>query len=355
MIVYYTVIISICVLAMIDFQTSNEHCYVMGYRKMQKWIASIIIVILSLVAGLRYNVGTDYHNYYVSYNDFKNVSLQLNDEPGIKVIARIASFIYDDPGTMMFLAAVITVILLTVTIVRNSEMCWLSLMLYVLLCCWHGCFNGVRQYLAAAILFAGHYFIKEKKLVFWCMVVFVASMFHVTAVIGLVFYFFPRIKISFKQIVLSIIFIYIGMQAYDRIFGFIGFLKSDTFDFVGQGSGYLTNSISPFRILVAWVPVIFFWIFNRYYNKEEEKFKFYINMSLLHAIFMTAAINSTYLGRIGIYTGVYNTLTWPLLIKKVEPRSQKILIIIMLFFYFLYWHTEASGSTLVNFRWIFQR
>ena len=50
---------------------------------------------------------------------------------------------------------------------------------------------------------------------------------------------------------------------------------------------------------------------------------------------MTVAMNSTYLGRIGIYTGVYNTLTWPFLIKKVEPRSRKILILIMLFFYFL--------------------
>lgn len=355
MIVYYTVIVSMLVLAAIDFQTSNESCYYMGYRKMQKWTAFLMIATLALVAGLRYNVGTDYYNYYASYDYFKSVSLQLNDEPGIKIFARIASFIYDDPGTMMFLAAVITVILMTVTIIRNSEMCWLSMMLYILLCCWHGCFNGVRQYLAAAVLFAGHCFIKERKLVYWCIIVFIACMFHITAVVGIVFYFFPKAEISLKQVVFSIIFIYAGIKVYDKIFGFIGFLKSDTFDFTGVGSRYLTNSISPFRIAVAWVPLIFFWIFNKYYNKKNDKFKFYLNMSLLHATFMTTAMHSAYLGRIGIYTGVYNTLIWPLLIKKVEHRSQRLLIGIMLFFYFLYWRTEATGATLVNFRWLFQR
>lgn len=184
---------------------------------------------------------------------------------------------------------------------------------------------------------------------------FLASMCHITAVIGIVFYFFPKTKISVKQIILSILLIYIGLQAYDRIFNFIGFLKSDTFDFNGVGSGYLTNTISPFRIAVAWVPVIFFWVFYNHYDKEDKKFQFYMNMSLLHAVFMTAAINSAYLGRVGIYTGVYNTLTWPLLIKQVEPRSQRLLIGVMLVLYFLYWRTEATGPTLVNFQWLFQR
>ena len=215
MIIYYTVIISMFTLAAIDLKTSNDSCYYMGYRKMQKWTAFFMIAILALVAGLRYNVGTDYYNYYTGYYYFKTASLQLNDEPGIKIIAKLASLLYDDPGMMMFLAAVITVVLMTVTIVRNSEMGWISIMLYIFLCCWHGCFNGVRQYLAAAVLFAGHCFIKKRKLVYWCIVVFIASMFHITAVVGLIFYFFPQIKISLKQVVLSVTLIYIGTRAYD--------------------------------------------------------------------------------------------------------------------------------------------
>ncbi len=353
--VYYMVIVSMILLVAIDMKIKENGSAILADSKPHRLVVFAMISILALVAGLRYNVGTDYSNYYNSYNYFKVESLALNDEPGIKVIARIAKIIYDDPGTMMFLAAVITVLLMSVTIVRNSEKYWLSIMLYIFLGCWHGCFNGVRQYLAAAILFAGHFLIKEKKFSWWCVVVFCASMCHITAVVGILFYFFPKLKISVKQVLLSILIISIGLKVYDRIFNFIGFLKSDTFDFKGVGSGYLTNSINPFRIIVAWIPVIFFWLFNKYYDKEDGKFKFYMNMSLLHAVLMTAAINSTYLGRVGVYTGVYNTLVWPLLIKKVEPRSRKLMILIMLFFYFLYWRTEASGPTLANFQWLFQR
>lgn len=172
MVVYLVVIASMFLLAGIDVQTSSTLEYAGEYRKPQKVVAFLMVAILALVAGLRYNVGTDYYNYYSSYNSFKEASLQIYDEPGIKIIARIASKIYDDPGTMMFLAAVITVVLMTVTIIRNSEMYWLSIILYIFLCCWHGCFNGVRQYLAAAILFAGHFFIKEQKFGWWCFVVF---------------------------------------------------------------------------------------------------------------------------------------------------------------------------------------
>ena len=80
-----------------------------------------------------------------------------------------------------------------------------------------------------------------------------------------------------------------------------------------------------------------------------------MNMSILHAILMTVAMNSTYLGRIGIYTGIYNTITWPLLVKVLEPKTKRLIIFVMLILYFIYWRTEASGPALINFNWIFQR
>lgn len=315
----------------------------------------LMISILVLVAGLRYGVGTDYYNYYAGYEQYKIEQLSLFDEPGIRVIARISSLIYDDPATMMFLAAAITVILMTVTIVRNSDVYWLSLLLYIFLGCWHGCFNGVRQYLAASILFAGHCFIKERKLLQWLMIVIVAAMFHITAIIGVVFYFYAHIRVNYKNLILSVLAAFIGINLYDRIFGMIGFLKSDTLDFVGEGAGYLTNSINPLRIAVAWVPVVFYLLFRKYYGTENKRTAFYLNMTILHAVLMTTAMNSTYLGRVGIYTGIYNTITWPILLRKVERRSRSILIVLILLFYMAYWYEEASGETLVNFYWIFQR
>ncbi len=349
MFVYYLVLAGLTGLIFLD------HIRIYNYhKKNQKLVFFLMVMLLALVAGLRYNVGTDYYNYYLSYDYFKTASLAINDEPGIKFIARIAMVIYDDPRTMLFLASVITVVLMATTVLKNSDLYWLSILLYVFLGCWHGCFNGVRQYLAAAILFAGHCFIKERKFWQYLIVVFLASMCHVTAVVGVIFYFYPLIKISIRNILISVSLGVAGIYLYDAIFSLIGFLKSDTFDFTGVGSEYLTNSVNSFRIIVTWVPVLFFIIFKKYYDTNNKKFQFYINMSILHAILMTVAMNSTYLGRVGIYTGIYNTIAWPLLLQKVEPNGKKILVFLMLIFYFVYWRTEVTGPTLTNFQWIFQ-
>ncbi len=94
--VYYMVIVSMILLVAIDMKIKENGSAILADSKPHRLVVFVMISILALVAGLRYNVGTDYSNYYNSYNYFKVESLALNDEPGIKVIARIAKIIYDD-------------------------------------------------------------------------------------------------------------------------------------------------------------------------------------------------------------------------------------------------------------------
>lgn len=323
--------------------------------KPTKFISFLIISILVLVAGLRYRVGADYVYYYTSYRGFIRAEINIFTEPGFKLLARLAEKIYDDPATLIFIAAFITVSLMTVTVLRNSEMYWLSILLYIFLGEWSGCFNGIRQYLAIAVLFAGHCYIKEKKFWHWIVIVFVAMLFHITAIVGAIFYFYPHIKLSLKNVILSIMTVFVGIQVYDKIFALIGFIKQKELILEGEKAAYILNSINPLRIVVAWIPVLFFLAFMKYYDTKEDKFHFYMNMSILNACFMTMAMNSAYLGRIGGYTNVYNTLVWPLLLKKVEKKSRVILIGLMVLCYMFYWLTEMSKEDLAVFTWIFQR
>lgn len=356
MVVYFSVILGLCICFVINsyyFHQKNAH--IAQCETPIKTISILIVAILALVAGLRYKVGADFEYYYSNYNYFKEVELNLFDEPGLKILARLAKYIYDDPATLIFISAVITVSLMVITILRNSELYWISILLYVFLGEWSGCFNGIRQYLAVAVLFAGHHYIKEKKLCKWLLIVAIAMLFHITAIIGVLFYFYPRIKLSLRNIILSIMVAFVGIRVYDRIFAFIGFIKQETLILEGEQATYILNSINPLRIAVAWVPVVFFLLFMRYYDVKQDKFRFYMNMSVLNACFMTAAVNSAYLGRVGSYTNVYVTLVWSLLLKKVKKQSRVILIILMILFYMLYWIAEMSKEDLAVFTWIFQR
>ena len=109
-----------------------------------KAISILIVAILALVAGFRYKVGADFDFYYSNYEYYKIADLNLFDEPGLKILARAAKYIYDDPATLIFISAFITVSLMVITVLHNSKMYWLSVLLYVFLGEWSGCFNGIR-------------------------------------------------------------------------------------------------------------------------------------------------------------------------------------------------------------------
>ena len=73
----------------------------------------------------------------------------------------------------------------------NQPLLPLSIALFVLLGTWQGSFNGVRQYLAAAIIFAGHSLILNRRFKLFLLVVLMAALFHISALVCLAFYFVP--------------------------------------------------------------------------------------------------------------------------------------------------------------------
>lgn len=355
MVVYISVILGLGVCFMLNYSLQCKKTNMIQVERPTKVVSILIVAILALVAGFRYKVGADFEFYYSNYEYFKVAELNFLDEPGLKILARMAKNIYDDPATLIFISAFITVSLMVITVLHDSEMYWLSVLLYVFLGEWAGCFNGIRQYLAVAILFAGHHYIKEKKLWHWLLIVSISMLFHVTAIIGILFYFYPCMKLSIRNILLSIMAAFVGIRVYDKIFALIGLLKQDELILEGEQATYILNTINPLRIAVAWVPVLFFLIFMRYYDTKQEDFRFYMNMSILNACLMTTAMNSAYLGRVGSYTNIYNAIIWPLLLKKVEKKSKILLIFSMILFYMLYWMVEMSKEDLAVFSWVFQR
>jgi len=326
-----------------------------GEGKYGKNIYAICIsILLILVAGLRYYVGTDYGSYRNNYLGFITDRLTLL-EPGLVILAKFGALIHDDFATMFLLASLVTVGLITWTLARRSNWFLISILLYIFSGLWHGSFNGVKQCLAAAVLFAGHQYIVERKLLKWCLVVAIASMFHVTAMVMVFWYFVATREINWKQVLLIAAISTFGLYSYNLFFELVGWLKQT--ELLSNPYPYLFAQINRLRILVQWMPVLFFLLFRPTEMLKDRLASFYLNMSMLNAALMTAAMNSAYLGRIGIYTGLFNMLLWPYLLKLLKNGPMRITItIILLACYTGYWYYEVTHSTnLATFHWIFQR
>lgn len=315
--------------------------------------ALLLALVLILVSGFRYNVGTDFMSYYRwSIADWSEVfrSIVLFQGGGFELLAKLSRLVVDHDQTLIFVSAFITIGLYVLTIYRDSPSFLLSMLFYLFLGQWQGSFNGIRQYIAAAILFAGHRLILDKKWWQYLLVVAAATVFHFSAAVMIIPYFLLNRKADATQLVLLALGAIVIRFSYDHIFSIIGTLKDKT---MNLDSVYLSASVSIFRILVAFVPVVLYLVLCPKDNLDREQ-NFYINALFFHAFSMLAGMGSAYFGRIGIYTGAAVTVGYVHLFRMIrDERSRNITVYAVLVGLLAYWIYSVYAAGIGSFQWIF--
>lgn len=331
--------------------TSNKNTI----KLFSMFLITIITFILIFVAGLRYEVGTDYWQYRINYSGYvTNVweSIITFNEPGIRIISYVSSLINDHYGMMFLISSIITVGLSVYTIFKSSNLLFFSILLYIFVGSWHGSFNGVRQYLAGAILFYGHKYILGKNPLKYIVTVIIASAFHISALPMILLYFIPQRKLRIRELLLTIIVTVIGFFSYDLIVAAITFienLRGDNF----YVTDYVTRQISILRVVIAIAPIILYVIVPKIKEYSNTNY-FYINMLIVNAMFYIISYNSAYLNRFTIYTNLFTAIGIPVILKGTSKETKYISVPIILILYFLFWYTEVSSTpNLYNFNWIF--
>ncbi len=316
-------------------------------------VALLLSLVLILTAGLRYGVGSDYDTYFHwrvrDWNEvFRNI-VRFR-EGGFSLLAKLSRTIIDHGQTLIFVSAAITIGLYAWTIYRYSPTYLLSMLLFLFLGQWQGCLNGIRQYLAAAILFAGHRLILEKKPWQYAVLVLAAAMFHASAAVMIVPYFLLNRKADVPQLALLAFGAVVIRFSYSIVFAAIGSLRDKT---MNMDSLYISTGVNVFRILTAFIPVVIYIVLCSKNNMTKEQ-NFYCNALFFHAFSMLAGMGSAYLGRIGIYTGAMVTIGYGQLFGLIEEkRSRNITAFIVLALLFGYWLYSIHAGGIERFQWIF--
>lgn len=309
---------------------------------------------LITVAGLRYYVGTDYGGYYNGYprwyQEFKS-SWQNWDEPGLPTIAKLLYPISEDGAVFIFVLAALTIGLFCFTIAKHSDTFFFSLMLYIFTSCWSGCFNGVRQYLAAAVFFAGHHLMYERKFIKFCLLVFAAASFHITALVLLPMYFLITQVLDLKKIVFIIVSGITLIFSYDFLFQLVGVMKDN--ETGGAETGYAQNEIHPLRILIALAPVLLYFLLLLQQKGFTGTENFYMGLIFVRAAFIFATSNSAYLNRVDIYFTPFICIGLSKLVQKFPKEQQFLLKSITLILYLIVWYYIDASQT--EWWWILDR
>ena len=89
-------------------------------------------------------------------------------------------------------------------------------------------------------------------------------------------------------------------------------------------------------------------------NRIVSQGKFFINMSVINASLMTIASNSAYLGRVCLYTNIFNVIAIPIIVESLRTQNKNMTYIALFLFYLLFWAYSLKVSVALEYHSLFE-
>ncbi|MEC0264421.1 EpsG family protein [Paenibacillus anseongense] len=307
--------------------------------KPNKWLAGIVMATFVVIAGLRNNIGdTFFYMYSYRLNNYTWEQVKAEKDIGFGILQMILQKITADPQLLIFITALVTNVLIVYVLYKYSKLFDLSIYLYITSGLYIVSMNGVRQFLASALVFAATKFLFEGSWKKYFLVVLFASLFHGSALILIPIYFIVRRKAWTASTIVLLSLAMILILGYSVISDAIFTAIADTH--YGEYKDFQEGGANVIRVAIGAVPLIFAYLGR---NKLREIFPYgdyVVNMSLLNFVVMAVATQNWIFARFTIYFGLYNIILMSWVISLFVKRERKFIYYAILGFYLIYFYYE---------------
>ena len=212
------------------------YCFYIPSTKNYTIFKALAFLLLFLTSGLRYETAVDWVNYkrffenvdyiYNIFNyGFTGFFIKYPNEPLFTLLNSLVRTFTDNVQVLFFFISLITTTLLFKSLHYFTERKYFffSVMLYYVLIFFILDMSGIRQCIALNIIFYAFKPLSESKLIRYCFLVILASMFHISAFI---FIFGPLFRKKINISIIISLFI-IGMIVFIvRIQWMVSFIQS---------------------------------------------------------------------------------------------------------------------------------
>ncbi|MEG2869205.1 MAG: EpsG family protein, partial [Terrisporobacter sp.] len=209
-----------------------------NYKIVRKLSVFLTILIPSIVAGLRYYVGTDYETYYNLYIII-NSGEKTRIEYGFELLNKALYLIGLNEQSIFFASSLIIMFFIYKALYRYRETLDIGLGMGIFMLLYYfSSFNVIRLMIAVSICFYNVENIKEKNFLKFLIYNLIAISFHNTAITQLPMYFVYNYIVSKKNIITQLCvycLIIICMINFNETFEFI-------LSFIGKEKGVYYSS-----------------------------------------------------------------------------------------------------------------
>ncbi|MEK3683104.1 EpsG family protein [Paenibacillus sp. FSL R10-2736] len=313
-----------------------------------KWFfLSIVILGPAIIIGVRrYDVGADTLNNWTAYinlgvvNSIKISFLNTGiDKPLFFLIHYVIYLVFKGTPTVFFtIISFLTLFILALALDKWKDKLSISFALFV----YYSFFgmqllNQSRQMLALSILFYALFFLSEKKVLKYILIVCIAGMIHFTAFVGILFMVFD-FKRTKHYLGKTYLFYFI-------LFGSTFFLES----ILKIASNIIPNKYSAYinlysssdiglglalNVLPILVPILFFKSYIDASNHQYLK-----RITFLTLPFRLAGYISYFIMRMYYYGAIPIVILFPMIIRNTQTKKSKFLIfvffVILCFVYYI--------------------
>lgn len=300
-----------------------------------------------LISGLRHiTIGADTEAYKYQFEIVKST-------PWSKVFSNIWDYLFNglktkDPGYALFekvfqifckdyqiyliFIALIFTGFMAVWIYKNSKDPCFSFLLYSVLFYAFYALTGHRQTIATAlIVFLGYKYIKERKLLKFAIIAFVAYTIHKSSIVFIPYYFIANIPITIPYVSIALFIIatvaVMGKSIYGPLSEMLGFGEEQIEYAVGGAETYAAVLTVMCLVILA---------FYYYYKNKTENATRFFNVTLLTLMSSLLVFQNQSFMRVQQYYSLFLCLSFPEVINSFDKKSRTFVYIFTVLFLVLY-------------------
>ncbi|WP_258355696.1 EpsG family protein [Clostridium perfringens] len=279
-------------------------------------------ILMCLFMGLRYKVGTDYVTYDMMFKSAKDTLLKnYEGDLGFLILSKIISFFTENTRVHFFIISSLIVILMMIYIYINSNLKFMSVLLYITICGYLTSFNVMRQWIAVAICAYAVNYVKKNKNIKYYIFIGIAYLFHATAIVFVPVKVLLDLKWKRKT---YLIISFIGIILYLSIDFFMNLVNKFT-RFGSYANGYYTNVGANVMFLIVFIIMFIFCYLNNNFLKNGIN-NIFLKISFLGLLFLFLGSKGLIFNRLAEYFNIGFIICIPEVLKGMY-KKEKILFI----------------------------
>lgn len=287
---------------------------------------------MALIAGLRkYTVGIDTSQFYNAFTAIGQSSdwtfSEFRYEYGFSLLCKILYLIFKEPQSLILVSSLFINFSVCMFIKTNSKNYFLSTLFYVFLNFYFNYMNIMRQGICIAIMLLFYRFLRERKYVLYLIGLVFASLFHLTAIAGLLL-LIAKIFDNDKSFIFLILFVgIISFAFYKQIFTLIASLLGEYYlnyiNSVFAESNYFGSLLIFLEYLLLFASCGYLYYKTKNENRSENS-KFLFLIGIITLCFSALVMRMNIFNRVMSIFEIYFIIIVPNLITDFKYSKGKV-------------------------------